>query len=223
MMDRPEYGDRLTDLVQRANRGDTAALERLLTRVHVYVLRYFRRWLYRRTGLEETAEDLAQETLIRIAGALGEFRGGTDAEMMVWCRTVAMNIGTDYLRAKRAEWDLGAMHEEIAAVHPGLDGPWNADELAGSEGMRILLRLLERAQTEEMDASQALLWHRLVQGDSWAGTGETLDIPDTAAKRRYQRAQERLRRAVLRSLVKLPLHELQAVRRWMAHRDLAET
>lgn len=222
-MDRHASEQRLAELAQRVKRGDQAALERLLERVHVYVLRYLRRWLYKRRGMEETAEDLAQEALIRIAGALGDFRGTTDAEIIVWCRTVAMNVGTDYLRAMRDEWDAGAMHEEIAAIHPGLDGPWNEEEIGGSEGMRILLRLLERAQDEEMDASQTLLWHRLVQGDSWGRAGESLGIPDTAAKRRYQRAQERLRKAVLRGLLKLSPSEIRAVRRWMASRDLART
>lgn len=222
-MDRPESDNRLVTLVGQATEGSDAALERLLTRMHVYVLRYFRRWLYRRTGVEETAEDLTQETLIRIAGALGDFRGTTDGEVLVWCRTVALNIGTDYLRAMRDEWDAAALHEEIAAVHPELDGPWNDDEIGGSEGLRVLLRLLQNAQDDEVEATQTLLWHRLVQGDTWEDTGGTLDIAHTAAKRRYQRAQQRLRKAVLKGLLKAPLAEVRAVRRWMARRDLART
>ena len=47
-----------------------------------------------------------------------------------------------------------------------------------------------------------------------------MGIPHTAAKRRYQRAQARLRHAVLKRFLDLSPEELSAVRRWMARIDM---
>ena len=87
-------------------------------------------------------------------------------------------------------------------------------------GSTIMLRILREVHADESEDAQALLWHRLVQGDEWSDTGGAIGIPPTAAKRRYQRAQGRLRHALLKRIVDLTPDELSAVRRWMERIDV---
>ncbi|HEX5868815.1 MAG TPA: hypothetical protein VFY65_00295, partial [Longimicrobium sp.] len=60
----------LVSLAEEAVRGDGDAMERLLTELHVDLLRYLRRWLrFWRQG-DELAMEIAQETLVRVARGL---------------------------------------------------------------------------------------------------------------------------------------------------------
>ena len=209
----------LVSLARRAAAGEENAMERLLAGVHPHVLGYLERWLHGSKEWEELAKDLAQDTLVRIARAIGCFRASTDRELVGWCVTIARNIGTDHLRACRDESDVAAFREELGAGAPAGFG-WNADEAVGSEAVRILLRLLRQAQDKEGESNQELLWLRVLRHDSWHEVGEALGIGEAAAKRRYQRVQERLRLSLLRELVHLPPEELSIVRRWLARTDL---
>lgn len=219
-MNQAEAETHLVSLARRAAAGDQHAMERLLALVHPHVLRYLERWLHESKEWEELAKDLAQDTLVRIARGIACFRGTTDREVVAWCVTIARNIGTDQLRAWRDEADLTVFREELGAGARERPG-WNAVDDEGSEAVHILLRLLHQAQESESDCNQELLWLRVLQHDSWHEVGEALEIGEAAAKRRYQRMQERLRMAVLRALVHLPPEEVSAVRRWLARADVA--
>ena len=213
----------LVSLVARARGGDPHALERFMVEVHVHVHRYLTRWLYRRRGWEDTADDLAQETLIRIARGLDGCGAVNDAILLEWVRTVTRNVGTDYLRSMRDEWE---QREFLRTVDAAVDSELWEREIERWEreiidlGPGIMLRILREAHATESEDLQVLLWHRLVQGDEWSETGGAVGIPHTAAKRRYQRAQARLRHAVLKRFLDLSPEELSAVRRWMARIDM---
>src|SRR3712207_21649 len=106
-MARRHTGDDLVRLAALARAGDDAALERLLAAAHVHVVRCYRSWLFRsRCDWEEAALDLAQDTLVRIGQRLGGCRAADDGEFVGWCRSVAVSIGVEHLRARRAEWDV---------------------------------------------------------------------------------------------------------------------
>ena len=218
-MDKVARTRKLVVLMARAREGDEHALESLLAEVHVHVHRFFSRWLYRRPGWEDTVDDLAQETIIKIARSLDTPLAENDAILLEWCTTVALNAGTDYLRSMRDEWDTRAFFSEAETL--GALG-WELQDCDIEEdaGARILLRILREAHEEEGGDAQTLLWHRLVQGDEWAETGDVLGIPHTAAKRRFQRMQGRIRHAVLRKLIALPPDEFIAARRWIARLDV---
>jgi DNA-directed RNA polymerase specialized sigma24 family protein len=137
--------------------------------------------------------------------------------LLEWARTVARNVGTDYLRRRREEWDQREFVAEIEAVVDSDEWEREIDD----DGQSIMLRLLAAAHAAEPADVQTVLWHHLVEGDEWSATGDAMGIAHTAAKRRFQRAQKRLRHAVLKRLIDLPPDELRAVRRWLEHIDLA--
>lgn len=216
----------LVALAARARSGDEQALERLLAAVHVHIRRYFRFWLYRRNDWEETVEDLAQEALIKVARGIAGCTAVTDTQLITWCCAVSQNVGVDYLRATRNEWELMAIRVDMAKIED-LDSDWRQGEIEVDTGMSIMLRILRDVHAAENDETQQLLWHRLERENEWSETGSALGIAHTAAKRRFQRAQSRLRYAVLEKLIALPPDELGAVRRWMERletfpRDVAQ-
>lgn len=203
----------------RTRAGDDHALEGLLREVHVHVHRFFVRWLYRRPGWEDTVDDLAQETLIKIARSLDLCSAENDAVLLEWCTKVALNTGIDYLRSMRDEWDATAFLNDVDAFR-ALDWDLREREIEEEAGARIVLRILREAHEEEGCDAQTLLWHRLVQGDEWTETGDVLGIAHTAAKRRFQRMQDRIRLAVLKKLVALAPDEISVARRWIARLDV---
>lgn len=215
--------NRLAALARAAQAGDEDAMARLLAEVHVDVLRYLRRWLRDWREGDELAADLAQDTLVRVAQGLHSFRGETSGQLVTWARTVASNIACDHARKTREEWESTAYAEHLDLL--GLVEPeeeaWNGGKVPVSEGKRLMLRLLDEALAEAGEDAHALLWHRLVQGDAWADAGAALGVPDTAAKRRFQRLQERLRTGVLRRIVTLTYEEAAAARRYLAALDVA--
>lgn len=211
----------LVVLAANARGGDEQALERFLAEVHVHIRRYFKHWLYHRREWKETVEDLAQETLIKVARGISGCMAVTDVQLITWCCAVAANVGIDYLRVMRDEWELTAYREDISEIED-MDSDWRQREIEVEPGMGIMLHILRETQTLERDDTQQLLWHRLVLEDEWSETGWALGVPHTAAKRRFQRAQTRVRRAVLEKLIALPPGELSAVRRWMERLKVSE-
>lgn len=208
-------------LAALARAGDDGSMERLLAAAHVHVMRFYRAWLFQSRGdWDETARDLAQDTLVRIGQRLGGCRAADDLEFLGWCRSVALSIGVEHLRARRAEWDAVALRRElerdrVAGVGDG------ADEDEPTTGDRVLVRVLEEAHAAEPEAGQVLLWHRLVRGDEWEEVGAALGIAATAAKRRFQRAQARLRAAVLARVEALGPGERAAVYSVLRGRGMA--
>jgi len=215
-MERAEPSTELVGLAHRARRGDQHALERLLAEVHVYLRRYFERWLFRRLGWQDTLDDLAQEALVKVARGLGDCAASDDVALIVWARTVARNVGTDYLRGMRDEWD---QREFLDGIEELVDGDeWERQiEVTGRD---IVLRILADVHAAEAEDAQELLWQRVVLGEEWSEAGAALGIPYTAAKRRYQRTQGRIRQAVLKRLIDLAPDELSAVRRWLESIDM---
>jgi RNA polymerase sigma factor (sigma-70 family) len=211
---------RLVSLARRAGDGDRPALEKLLAAVHVHVIRYLEGWLHHSREWEESAKDLAQETLIRISATVGGFRGENDGELVTWCVTIARNIAKDRLRVVRDRADVEALKLEVGWGVTAGNSSWDNEESDLSDELRVLLRLLREAQAAEPEASQELLWRHVVLHDSWREAGDALGIPATAAKRRFQRSQERIRIALLRSVLTLPPEELSSVRRWLARADV---
>lgn len=216
-MDHGECGTALIGLAARAREGDGEALERLLTQVHVHLHGFFLQWLHHRRGWEDVADDLTQEALIKCACGLRTCDAATDASFLEWCRRIAVNAGTDYLRKMRDEWAATVFIENLASA---LDRNAPGCEIATDAGTRIMLRILHEVHESEPEETQLLLWQRVLDGESWAEAGEAFGIAGSAAKRRYERTRARLRRAVLKQLISLSPAELAVVRRWMARVDV---
>lgn len=213
----------LVRLANSALAGDDRAMERLLAELHIDLLRYLSRWFRLWRQGDEIASEIAQDTLLRVAQGLHCFRGSSNAQLITWARAIAANLAKDAARQTRDEWEavvFGMELEELEAADPEA-GFGNGDNPAVSQGKRLMLRLLGEALQGGNEEAQVLLWHRLVQGDSWSETGAAVGVTHTAAKRRYQRLQDRLRATLLGQIDSLPPHEADAVRHWLAQLDVS--
>ncbi len=91
------------ELMARFQAGDSSAMEELFARLQKPLFNFFLRMV----GCRETAEDLVQETFLKICKFGQTFRG-SEAKFTTWLYTVAGNQCRDYLRhcARRPEMML---------------------------------------------------------------------------------------------------------------------
>jgi RNA polymerase sigma-70 factor (ECF subfamily) len=130
-----------TELVRRARRGDGAAFEAIY-RAHARAIHGL---ALRLTGQPALAEDVTQETFLRLLRFLGGFRAG--APLRPWLKRVASNLAIDHLRRNR-----------LIAVDPA-DQAWTdagAGPDLGAEAEAALRRLPPVLRT--------VLWLHEVEG-----------------------------------------------------------
>ncbi len=115
-------------LFERYRGGDTAAFERLLAR-HQSALFGF---LARLAGDRALAEDLFQETWLRVVREAGRYRA--EQKFNRWLFTIANRLAIDALR-RRKRWASVSVDDEEAAVQLPDRGPSAADETARRQTM----------------------------------------------------------------------------------------
>jgi RNA polymerase sigma-70 factor (ECF subfamily) len=96
------------ELLRRCARGDAAAYRELVERMEKPLVNF----IFRFVGERHAAEDLFQETFVRVIRGLGEFR--PDASLTTWIYTIARNLALDSLKARRR-------HREVSLDHPVAD------------------------------------------------------------------------------------------------------
>ena len=148
-----------TDLVRRARRGDSAAFEALYRRharaVHGFALRL--------CGDPAAAEDIVQDTVLKLFGFLGGFRD--EAPLRPWLKRVASNLAIDRLRRQRPQLDAPLEEDAWADRGPGPD--------LHAEGEGLLRRLPPLVRTvvwlHEMEGwSHPELARRFGRSQSWS-------------------------------------------------------
>jgi len=145
--------------VRKARRGDRAAFDRLY-RLHaaaVYTL------AVRLTGVPATAEDITQDTFLKMLQFIGGFRDGMP--LRPWLKRVAANAAIDRLRRDRHHLldELDAQHADGHATAPA----------GAAEADGLLRRLAPLARTlvwlHEMEGwTHAELAARFRQSPSWS-------------------------------------------------------
>jgi RNA polymerase sigma-70 factor (ECF subfamily) len=182
-------GAGLDRLLRRAAERDPEALQEL---VGVYSPRVFG-MLFRLTGSRETAEDLLQETFLRVVRTIADYRHVGKFE--AWLFRIAANLARDHARRIRRRGRAVALEESFG------DGSAAASDVADTgylEPSRALARkeLGERLNAclqglPEMDREIILLRH--FSELSFQEIADVLQIPLGTALARAHRALKRLR------------------------------
>jgi RNA polymerase sigma-70 factor (ECF subfamily) len=153
-MDDPQ----LIGLIRRAQGGDVTSFAELLDRHYDTIYRFAWKWCGHRTN----AEDIAQQSCIKLAGSLGQFR--FQAAFTSWLYQLVINCARDWQRAqKRHE------HDDLPDCEP---------EAPRAEDYIYLTQVLE--QLEEIGAGMketALLVH--AEGLSHAEAGMILGVSES--------------------------------------------
>jgi RNA polymerase sigma-70 factor (ECF subfamily) len=140
-------------------------------------------FLVRMTGQKALAEDLVQETFVRLAEKAVGLR--PDTNVRAWLFTVARNLARSHFR-----WSaMSAGHlEELARLVAG--GPTLGPEEAAAGGQAG--RRLEQALLGLGAADRELLLLVGAEGLAPAEAAVILDISEEAARQRLSRARKRL-------------------------------
>ena len=182
----------LERLLRRARRRDPQALHKL---VDMYSARLFG-LLYRLTGSREAAEDLLQETFLRVVRMIPEYQHGGRFE--AWLFRIAANLARDHARRLKRRGRPLALAEPDQEGEPGwwdvadARRPDPVGELLKKEARQRLSAVLQ--ELTEMDREIVLLRH--FSELTFREIAEMLDIPLGTALARAHRALKRLKAAL---------------------------
>ena len=182
----------LDDLLRRARRRDPEALTRL---VELYSPRVFG-LLYRLTGDRHAAEDLVQETFLRVVRTIERYRHVGKFEP--WLFRISANLARDHARASRRHappQSLEALARETEL--PAADGgPARASAAQSGLGRDEVQRRLAGALEQLSDADREIILLRHYSELCFREIAELLAIPLGTALARAHRALKHLRTAL---------------------------
>jgi RNA polymerase sigma factor (sigma-70 family) len=166
------------DLIGRARLGDAGACAQLYEALAPAAYGLIRRLV----GARAVADDLFQETLMRVFEKLGEYRG--EAPLGAWVRRIAVSRCLMYLRSPwhRARLDIGARVDE-----PGELG-WPTAAAPSADALDV-----ERALAALTPTARAVVWLFEVEGYSHAEIAEAFGRSVSFSKSQLARAHRRLR------------------------------
>ena len=130
---------RVRDLVDRAQKGDRAALEEL------YLIHFDRiySYLHVSVGNRHDAEDLTTQTFLRMLESIKRFKFGT-APFSAWLFRIAHNLAMDHFRANR-RWQP---EEEVPEPH-GAEEPSAEIGALQRIGEQSMLAMIEDLSPEQ--------------------------------------------------------------------------
>ena len=182
--------------IQRAQKGDAAAFEQLVTAYErkVYAL------ALRSTGSEADAADLTQEVFLRAWRSLNSFRG--DSTVSTWLYRITMNICIDFSRKKSLQ--LVPLADEEGNELPLPDRRTTNSPEAALENQELSHELNTALKQLTPEHRQAILL-RDVSGLTYQEIGRMLALEEGTVKSRLARARRNLRNILIkRGNISLP-------------------
>lgn len=185
------------ELIERCKRKDPRAFDELVSQYERRIYNF----AMRLSGNADDAEDIAQETFIRVYNAIQNFRG--DSNFSTWVFRIAHNVFLDMRKKVKAhpqtsleesvELDESEVTRQVEDPNPLPDEVAQASELHD-----ILQRAIEALP--EYQREMVVLYH--TQNKSYEEIAEIMDLPIGTVKSRLNRA-----RIALKSLLD-PIREL---------------
>jgi RNA polymerase sigma-70 factor (ECF subfamily) len=165
---------RVRGLVERAQKGDRAALEEL------YLIHFDRiyGYLHVSVGNRHDAEDLTTQTFLKMLESIGKFRWQS-APFSAWLFRIAHNLAMDYFRAGK-RWQP---EEEVPEPEPDESTSAEAGALE-SIGRKSMLELIDELSPEQ----QQVLTLKFVFNFANAETATILGKTEGAVKSLQHRA-----------------------------------
>jgi len=169
------------ELVRRFQAGDASAFAALLAHHEPQVLGLLRR-LVRDAS---TAEDLCQETFLRVLKGLPHFRA--ESGLGTWIYRVAHNAAVDHLRAREPGDSLDARAEE--GYDPPAAGPEPPAAVQEGEMRRAVDAALSTLPAPQREVLHLLYWDELSVAEIAGVTG----LPEGTVKTHLFRGRQALR------------------------------
>jgi len=164
------------ELVARSLRGDTEAFGVLVLRYRGIVTGV----AYRIAGDAALADDIAQETFIRLWTKLGAFR--PEGNLKGWVCRIAANLTIDALRRRKPTMDISRL--DLTAGGKGPEGA----VVSGEQTVQVRAALM-RLPVD----SRTVLVLREYEGLSYQEIADALGVPLGTVKSRLNDARRRLK------------------------------
>jgi len=169
-------------LLARARAGDAAAFEQLF--------RWFERPVFtlalRIAGDREEAQEVLQETMLKVLGRIGEFRGSAGCPFWGWLRRIAVNEALMRLRRDRR------FAAEMGVDDPGL----HAEDTAPLPPAAADAALLQRALATLPPATRSVLWLYHAEGYTHDEIAALMERTASFSKSQLARGTKKLRAAL---------------------------
>jgi len=179
-----------TRLALLARKGDSRAFAEL---VHLYGDKLYQ-LAYRMTGNRQDAEDIVQETFLRVFRHLNRY--DEKLKFSTWIYRIASNLCIDRLRKRRVVYSLDAAGGE----HEDLDGYSALPSDERTPEHEVMLTETQRTVRQAIESLpvkyRAVMTLRYVQDLSLQEIAGILELPVTTVKTRVHRAREYMRRKV---------------------------
>jgi RNA polymerase sigma-70 factor (ECF subfamily) len=169
--------------VQRAKAGDRGAQRMLVRRYQQPVAAILRRMLGP-PGLDHLVEDLAQETFIRVLGALPRFELEGPARLSTWVLRIAARLAINELARRRPATDPLPTIDEVHA------GTASAED---DHRRRRVAAAIQAAVAELPPEFRAAFLMREYHGLEYGEIAEALELDLGTVKSRLHRARKALR------------------------------
>ena len=164
----------------------------------------------------EDAEDVQQETLLKVHRKLGQFEGRS--RLTTWISRIAINEALMCLRKRRSAFYTPleeTLQPEESAVSEEFQSPIEGPEAAYSR--KELRELLKQAMEKLRPAYRVVFLLRAVEQLSTGETAKILQISASAVKARMRRARSELRQW-LEDARKVRMHDartMAAAKQWL--------
>jgi RNA polymerase sigma-70 factor (ECF subfamily) len=167
------------DLIAAAREGDDGAFEQIVRRYEPVVAATVIGML----GHSAEAEDVGQETFIRLYKSLDQFRG--EASLKTYITRIAMNLSLNELKRRKRN------RERISGTP--VDEFYDLEAKGESAEQRETRKMVHQAIAQLDEKFKAVVVLRLIDGYSTDETATMLDIPLGTVLSRLARAQEKLK------------------------------
>jgi RNA polymerase sigma-70 factor, ECF subfamily len=177
-----ESTENVRKLVDRAQKGDRAALEEL------YLIHFDRiySYLHVSVGNKHDAEDLTTQTFLKMLEAIGRFRWQS-APFSAWLFRIAHNLAMDHFRSRRRWQPEAEVPEPIDSEEPSAEL-----EAMQSIGRESMLELIEKLSPEQQQVLTLKFVFNFPNGD----VAKILDKTEGAIKSLQHRALASLQKQI---------------------------
>jgi RNA polymerase sigma-70 factor (ECF subfamily) len=169
-------------LVKASQKGDREALEGLIRLYYPYVSKF----LIKTTGDAGLAEDLTQETFLKMIRGIDRFDPGAGAGFGTWVIAIAHNCFVDHLRKNRFE--TTELAEEI--LH-------DPQDMSDAVLTRLQVRELQEALAKLPEEQGLAIRLKYEEAMTLAEIGEHFGVPAKTVKSRIHEGTVKLRKMLL--------------------------
>jgi RNA polymerase sigma-70 factor (ECF subfamily) len=183
------------DLVLQLQRRDPEAMARLYDRYGRIVWSVIRAIVARHPGADAIAEDLVQETFLRVWNRIHLFEAGKGA-LGPWMLAIARNRAIDHIRSVAARMDKN-VYELDVREHPSLFVDRERDVL-NADHARLIRDALSRLSEKQKKVIELAYYDGLSQTEMAEKLGEPLGTVKTWVRTALQHLRDELSQTVTR-------------------------